>query len=472
MFDRELPEGVQDVDHTLAVKDLVFLPELAAALTGGDETADAPVMWPEHCVDPVLLAEHDLVVVGGPDTNFWHGGLFEPVAREFARPRSSVPLALDMREGGAFPSYGSRSLTTVARRVVGGLPARPGARGPADERLYPTHAMILACRNPYAAALGRSRWCVFVAGTRSLGTSGAVLALTLMLRQMRARPGRPSSARCRPTPRGCARRSPRSWSGSPRWSRPRCAGTARAAAACAAGCRTRGPGPALQRQLRPDRGGLPRVRGAGRRHRRWATLGRLGAPPSERCVVRWPAARCSAGQEGESVQHAHQDQQEAEAGHQREVLQRAADHGAEQVGPERRGGRPDGLEALREDKVGQEDRREGDATPAKKRGPTGNDSSAAGGISQAAQREQQGQVQVHRPGHLYLALLLALAAWLIPPAALLSLPLVPRFFFAGVAVAFAPIFLANLVFAALQIMRGVHHSIRNLLGAALDTSRS
>ena len=46
-FDRELPEGVQDVDHTLAVKDLVFLPELAAALTGGDETADAPIMWPE-----------------------------------------------------------------------------------------------------------------------------------------------------------------------------------------------------------------------------------------------------------------------------------------------------------------------------------------------------------------------------------------------------------------------------------------
>ena len=48
--------------------------------------------------------------------------------------------------------------------------------------------MILACRNPYAAAAGRSRWVVFVAGTRSLGTSGAVLALTLMLRRMRADP--------------------------------------------------------------------------------------------------------------------------------------------------------------------------------------------------------------------------------------------------------------------------------------------
>jgi hypothetical protein len=190
VFDRELPEGVQDVDHTLAVKDLVFLPELAAALTGGDETADAPIMWPEHCVDPALLAEHDVVVVGGPDTNFWHGGLFEPVARDFARPRSSVPLALDMREPGALPSYGSRSLTTVLAGSSAVFPHARGDRVGLDERLYPTHAMILACRNPYAAALGQSRWCVFVAGTRSLGTSGAVLALTLMLRQMRRDPGR------------------------------------------------------------------------------------------------------------------------------------------------------------------------------------------------------------------------------------------------------------------------------------------
>ena len=188
VFDRELPEGVQDVDHTLAVKDLVFLPELAAALTGGDETAEAPVMWPEHCVDPVQLAEHDLVIVGGPDTNFWHGGLFEPVAQEFARPHSSVPLALDMREPGPFASYGSRSLTTVLAGSAAVFPHARGDRVGLDERLYPTHAMILACRNPYAAALGRSRWCVFVAGTRSLGTSGAVLALTLMLRQMRRDP--------------------------------------------------------------------------------------------------------------------------------------------------------------------------------------------------------------------------------------------------------------------------------------------
>lgn len=185
-FARELPEGVQDTDHTLAVKDLVFLPELAAALGPGD--GSAPVMWPEHCVDPLLLAEHDLVVVGGPDTNFWHGALFEPVAREFADPPSSVPLALDMREPGEPPSYGSRRLIAQLSGSGAVFPHSRAERVELDERLYPTHAMILACRNPYAAALGRSRWVVFVAGTRSLGTSGAVLALTLMLRRMRADP--------------------------------------------------------------------------------------------------------------------------------------------------------------------------------------------------------------------------------------------------------------------------------------------
>jgi hypothetical protein len=61
-------------------------------------------------------------------------------------------------------------------------------RAELDERLYPTYGMILACRNPFAAAIGRSHWCVFVAGTRSLGTSGAVLALVMMLQAMRRDP--------------------------------------------------------------------------------------------------------------------------------------------------------------------------------------------------------------------------------------------------------------------------------------------
>jgi len=183
-FARELPEGVQDTDHTLAVKDLVYLPELAAALAA----TEPPAMWPEHCVDPALLADRDVVVVGGPDTNFWHGALFEPVAREFGTPKSSVPLAIDMREPGELPTYGSRMLTAQLSGSGAVFPHSRADQVQLDERLYPTHAMILACRNPYAAAAGRSRWVVFVAGTRSLGTSGAVLALTLMLRRMRADP--------------------------------------------------------------------------------------------------------------------------------------------------------------------------------------------------------------------------------------------------------------------------------------------
>jgi hypothetical protein len=188
VFDRELPEGVQDVDHTLAVKDLVFVPELAAALRGDDPMADAPIMWPEHCVDPGLLAERDVVLLGGPDTNFWHGALFEAVAREFARPQSSVPLAMDLREEGAYPTYGSRSMTVHLAGARSVFAHTRQDRVELDERLYPTYAMVLACRNPYAAAVGRSHWCVFVAGTRSLGTSGGVLGLAMMLQAMRRDP--------------------------------------------------------------------------------------------------------------------------------------------------------------------------------------------------------------------------------------------------------------------------------------------
>jgi hypothetical protein len=188
VFERELPEGVQDVDHTLAVKDLMFVPELAAALRGDGPIDDVPMMWPEHCVDPGLLAERDVVVVGGPDTNFWHGALFEAAYREFAAPRSSVPLALDMRDEGAFPTYGSRSITVHLGQSNSVFPYGDAERAELDERLYPTYAMVLACRNPFAAAVGRSHWCVFVAGTRSLGTCGAVLTLMLMVQAMRRDP--------------------------------------------------------------------------------------------------------------------------------------------------------------------------------------------------------------------------------------------------------------------------------------------
>ena len=77
------------------------------------------------------------------------------------------------------------------------------------------------------------------------------------------------------------------------------------------------------------------------------------------------------------------------------------------------------------------------------------------------------RVVVRRPALLYLALLAALViAWAVPPGALLSLAVLPRFL-AAVAIAFLPIFLANMVFA--QRFRDVGDSTAgfgaNLLGA-------
>jgi len=78
-------------------------------------------------------------------------------------------------------------------------------------------------------------------------------------------------------------------------------------------------------------------------------------------------------------------------------------------------------------------------------------------------------VVVRRPALLYVALLAALVvAWAVPPSSLLSLSPLPRFVVA-VIIAFAPIFLANMVFA--QRFRGTADTGTafgaNLLGAML-----
>ena len=78
-------------------------------------------------------------------------------------------------------------------------------------------------------------------------------------------------------------------------------------------------------------------------------------------------------------------------------------------------------------------------------------------------------VVIRRPALLYVALLGALVvAWAVPPGALLSLAPLPRFVLA-VIIAFAPIFLANMVFA--QRFRNTGDSTTafgaNLLGAMI-----
>jgi hypothetical protein len=76
-------------------------------------------------------------------------------------------------------------------------------------------------------------------------------------------------------------------------------------------------------------------------------------------------------------------------------------------------------------------------------------------------------VRLPPPLVLYCALIAALAvAWVVPQESLLGLPVIPRFL-AGSALAFAPVFLANLVFA--QRFSGVEATgtafAANLLGA-------
>jgi SAM-dependent methyltransferase len=88
-------------------------------------------------------------------------------------------------------------------------------------------------------------------------------------------------------------------------------------------------------------------------------------------------------------------------------------------------------------------------------------------LSVLAAIEVARRVRVPHPGALYVALFTALAvAWSVPPAALLALEVVPRFVIAA-SLAFAPIFIANLIFA--ERFRDVGTSTiafgANLLGA-------
>jgi hypothetical protein len=90
-------------------------------------------------------------------------------------------------------------------------------------------------------------------------------------------------------------------------------------------------------------------------------------------------------------------------------------------------------------------------------------------LSVLAAVELARRLRLPSPRVMYLALVASLAvAWLIEPASLLQLDVVPRFV-AAVVVAFTPVFIANLIFA--QRFRDVGASTvafgANLLGAML-----
>src|SRR5262249_42347986 len=98
-FERELSEGTHDAAHMLAAKAQISLPPLYGAIYPEplDRSVAEPLIWPEHWVDPPLLATRNVVLVGGGDTNFWHGAVFEAVWRKFAEPPSTIPLAMHFR---------------------------------------------------------------------------------------------------------------------------------------------------------------------------------------------------------------------------------------------------------------------------------------------------------------------------------------------------------------------------------------
>lgn len=192
LFDRGVP-GDTEEEHTLAIRDLLYAADLRVAfdrLVGSDCEAAQPFIWPEHCVDPLQLADHDLIIVGGPDTNYWHGLLYEMAFRAFAHPPSEIPLALGMRKRvGARPMYSSEAIYTslwqAMRQFYSDRADDPD--WPIDERSFPTTGMIVACRNPLRRPGDDTvRRCFFVAGPRSLGTSGALLGLAEVVSRLAA----------------------------------------------------------------------------------------------------------------------------------------------------------------------------------------------------------------------------------------------------------------------------------------------
>ena len=183
---RSLPQA-NDPNHTFASRDVCYLPELGAELMLMAESA-SPLARPEHCVDTKLLADHDLVIVSGPDTNFWHAALYEGVARRFGSPVSSIRLGAGLRDvsSAGVPVYGSSDLFVRVRHASEAFSRRPDDNGEVrlPEATHPTYGFLLLTTNPLSDPHA-PRWCVFVAGLRSIGTMAATLVLTSMLRAMR-----------------------------------------------------------------------------------------------------------------------------------------------------------------------------------------------------------------------------------------------------------------------------------------------
>ena len=182
---RDLP-GSQETEHTLAVRDLAALSHLTEAYPSRTPLAETSLaIFPEHCLDAAEAEERDLLIVGGPDSNFWHSYLFEALWQRFQG--ATVPLALSMRRGDDREKghYGAYALRSRIAGLSESLGLDESASVALTERSNPTYGMVLLATNPLSE--GR-HWVCFLAGTRSLGTVGACWSLAAMIEQMRADP--------------------------------------------------------------------------------------------------------------------------------------------------------------------------------------------------------------------------------------------------------------------------------------------
>ena len=179
-FRRMLPGGRSEEDHGVRTRDYAFLADLAGAVAKRGGNVERPFIWPEHTVDPFMLADHNVVVVGGPDTNFWHAALLELSHQAFTLPPSPIRLGVSTRsdQSGGVPTYGMEQVWVDVPgldRVIPEVP--PGRPAVMHANRYPSYAFILAMDNRLAMAKGKRRAVVLVFGMRSLATTAAVSAL-------------------------------------------------------------------------------------------------------------------------------------------------------------------------------------------------------------------------------------------------------------------------------------------------------
>jgi|GEM_PF-2798168 len=173
-YRRSLPEGLNNSFGSRA-KDLWAIPSLCQEL-------HVQELLPEHMVDNEVLRNSNLILIGGGDTNSMTALLEQAMIDRFGQ--ASIPFAPRLVD----PSLGSPNVHNSEAIYIpvahpdqyestvfdaAGMPWRK-----MDERHFPTLGMVRKTCNPFNS----ERAYVLACGVRSLGTMGAVAALTAAIR--------------------------------------------------------------------------------------------------------------------------------------------------------------------------------------------------------------------------------------------------------------------------------------------------